>query len=73
MLTGAGCGIKQTEAYVYKLDHELRLTFLPTDVKSFQYMVAMVILLLCKCSTEMLTISALFDAVYQVPDTEIFA
>lgn len=69
----AGFGIKHTEAYVLKLDHELRLTFLPTDVRSFQYMVAIVIFLLCKHSTEMWTISTLLDALYQVPDTEILA
>lgn len=68
MANRAGSGIKQTQAYVYRLDHELSLAFLSTYVKSFQYMLAIVIFhLIYKCSTEMLTFSTVFDAVYQGP------
>ena len=53
---------------MYKLDHRLSLIF--TFVKSFQYMLAIIIfLLLLECTMKILSVSISFNAGYQVPDT----
>ena len=68
MVNRADSGIKQTKAYMYKLDHRLSLTF--TLVKSFQYTLAIIIfLLLHECTMTILSMSPSFNAAYQVTGT----
>lgn len=62
--------IKQSKACVCKHDHKLSLTFLPTYVRSFQYMLALIIFLLLQgCTMKVLSMSPSFNALYQMPGT----